>query len=112
MIKTKKGKNSFCKNKINRKFNIKIFNNILLILIILLGVYYIIGINDLSIKGFQLLETKKIMNELNDENSDLEATTMSLQSYNNLNSRVKDLSMIPAGNIDYLSSKNDIVAKK
>jgi len=52
------------------------------------------------------------MNELNDENSDLEATTMSLQSYNNLNSRVKDLSMIPAGNIDYLSSKNDIVAKK
>jgi len=102
------------KNKKNKKrtINLAAFNKILYILIIIFGVYYLIGVNDLSVKGFRLQESKNKINQLINENNKLELKTMSLQSYNNLSQKVKELNMVAVNEIDYLSGAAVIVVKK
>lgn len=84
----------------------------LFLLIIICGVYYITSINDLSVKGFKLLEFKEKINRLNSENNKLELEAMSLESYSDLNQRVKRLNMVAVGEIDYIVNAGAIVVKK
>lgn len=110
-------KKEFCEEQIERNnkkkiFNLKNLNKILLLLIIVLGVYYLTGINDLTVKGFRLQEVKKKIGLLSGENKNIELKITGLESYNNLSERVRGLSMVAAGEIDYLVVLSGIVAKK
>jgi hypothetical protein len=100
------------KNKKRIRLNLKIFNKALLILIIILGVYYIAGINDLTVKGFELQELKVGAMDIGDKNSSLELQTMSLGAYNNLSERINKLDMVAVGHVEYISGINSSVAKK
>lgn len=94
------------------KINLRIANNFLILLIIVLGVYYVAGANDITVKGFKLQELKVSMMETEDENNKLELKIMSLGSYNNLSERINELEMVAVGQVEYLSSAGSIVAKK
>lgn len=94
------------------KLNLRIFNNFLFILIVVLFVYYIVGVNDLTVKGFKLQELKKTQKEMEDGNNNLELKIMSLQSHNNLSEKIKKLDMVAVGKIDYISNASGYVAKK
>lgn len=104
--------NEELKNKKAIMFDLKKANKFLFALIIILGLCYLAGANDLSIKGFKLQELKKEAREAGNENSRLELKKTSLGSYNNLSERVKTLGMVPAGKIDYLESGEEAVAVK
>lgn len=99
--------------KIKKLFNLKTFNKFLFIIIIISGIYYIAGVNYLTIQGFKLGELKKNVNQLAEENRDIELKTMALESYNNLSSRAKDLNMVAVGQeVDYITKTIELVAKK
>jgi len=94
----------------NKKFTLKIFNKILLLLIIVSGVYYLACINDLSVKSFRIQELKQEISRLDNENNDFEVKVMSLNSYNDLNQKVNGLDMVAVGEIDYIVSGAGVVA--
>ncbi len=93
-------------------FNFKNFNRLLLMMIIILGIYYIAGTNDLSIKGMALSDLKQERNKLADENNKLELQAMTLSSYNRISERISGLKMVAVGNIDYINGEIEAVAKK
>jgi cell division protein FtsB len=102
----------FDKNANRKKINLRTINKLLFILIISAGVYYIAGINDITVKGFRLQELKKEVIKLKDSNSILEAEAMSLGSNGNLSERIKGLNMVAVGKVEYLSKTDSFVAMK
>jgi len=104
-ISEKKNKKSF--------LNLKNFNRFLFGLIIIGGLYYVVSINDLSVKGFSLQELRQNVRLLNAANKEIDLEIMSLGSYNELSQRAtEDLKMVAVGEIDYLTAVNGVVVKR
>lgn len=96
----------------NKYLNIKMFNRFIIFSIIFLGVWYIASINDLSIKGYLMKDLKDKKSEVSLAKQSLELKIMDLSSLGNLNQRVKNLKLVAAGAIDYVSAQASMVAKK
>ncbi|KKR32807.1 MAG: hypothetical protein UT64_C0022G0006 [Candidatus Falkowbacteria bacterium GW2011_GWF2_39_8] len=77
-------------------------------MIIITGVMYLIGTNDVSIKSYVLQQHKKQAMKLRNDNNDLELKTMSLSSYNNLSKRVENLKLVKVDKIDYINTNNAV----
>jgi len=93
------------------KFSLRVFNKIVLFLIIIGGMGYIMGVNDIVIKGFELQEKKTHLSQSRQENNALELHAMALSSFNNLSEQAEKLGMIKVSDIEYLSG-DGVVAKK
>ncbi|MDX9779210.1 MAG: hypothetical protein RBT30_03155 [Patescibacteria group bacterium] len=76
------------------------------------GIFYLIGMNDLTVKGFELKDLKNKVSVLAEENQDLHAKALHLQSYTALSPRLDDLEMVAVENILYLNPQAAVVAKK
>lgn len=92
--------------------NLKCFNLGLLIAIAFLGVFYLINISDLTVKGFALKELKTEISLLESEKLDNEEKINNLQSYYSLSTRTQLLNMVAIGEIEYLSVPVAVVARK
>lgn len=92
------------KIEVNRPsiFSIKTLNYLLVGLIVAGSLYFVTGINDLVVKGFELQKLKVHANSLSEENDKLSVETTSLKSYNNLAKRIENLKMVAVENVDYL----------
>ena len=108
MEKTNSPKSVFKKNI----FNLKNVNKVLLLAIIVIGVYYIAGTNDLTIKGFALSDLKSQKNKLVEANNKLELNALTLSAYSNIKEKVSSLNMVAAGEVSYLTAGAEVVAKK
>lgn len=93
-------------------FSLKNINKVLFIFMIVLGIFYIAGTNDLAIKGFKLSELKQQQSKLADENKRLELSAMTTSSYNVISEKISNLKMIAVGEIDYINGETGAVAKK
>lgn len=114
---TQKQKDSYqekAKNKTKKLFKIrfKIVNKFLFCLIILMGVYYIVSVNDLSIKGFVLQDLKKQSATLVEQNNSLELAIMKLESFDNIEKKAQEMNMVKIGKIDYITITGGALAKK
>lgn len=89
-------------------FNIKIVNTFLLLLIVAGCLYYVTGINDLVVKGFELQALKIKASHLAEENKKANIETMALKSYGNLAKRIENLQMVAVDNIDYLKADSAV----
>jgi len=94
------------------RLNLKCFNYVLGTLIFGFGVFYLINVSDLTVKGFALKELKNQENTLLSEKLDNEEVVNNLQSYSSLNSRTQKLNMVAIGDIDYLTVPSGVVARK
>ena len=99
-------------SKKSKRLNLKIVNGFLGSIIVVLGVFYLVNINDLTVKGFALKELRSESNLLISDNKDCEAKIMNLQSYNNLNDKIKKLNMVAVSEVEYLSINNSVLARK
>lgn len=90
-----------------RKINIGLFS-----VLSVLGVFYLISVSDLTVKGFALQELKAQAAAISDEKLSNEETINKLQSYYSLSSRTKGLNMVAIGDIEYLNSNAPALAKK
>lgn len=98
--------------KKKRKINFEIINKFLFCLIITMGVYYVVSINDLAIKGFVLQELKAEAQGLSDDNTQMQLAVMKLESYENIEKRAQELNMVKVGKIDYITVNDSSVAKR
>ncbi len=101
------------KRKIQLSF--KILNKIIFSFIVISMLYYITGINDLTVKGFKLQELKREVSKLREENRNAEIKVTTLESYSNLSERVKNLDMIAMGEeVEYITVTvgTSLVAKR
>ncbi len=110
MTKTK----SISEKKNKKSFLIlKNFNKFLFGLIIIGGLYYVVNINDLAVKGFSLQELRQEARLLNAANKEVDLAIMSLESYNKVSQRAtEDLKMVAVGEIDYITPVNSVVVKR
>jgi len=81
-------------------------------LIILLGLFYIVEINNLSTQGFKIKDLEAKINQLKAENQALELQAAELQSSNKLQSRIEELNMTTVAKVEYLSPTAEMVARK
>jgi hypothetical protein len=100
------------KQVIKKILNLKNLNRIILIFIIVLGIFYLAGANDLAIKGYTLNDLKNQSSKLSDENKKLELQAMDLSSYNVVSEKISNLKMVAVGNVDYINGTIETVAKK
>jgi hypothetical protein len=99
------------KQKLHISSYLKITNRILVVLVLLSGVSYLAGINDLAIKHFVVQENKRKLYTLQDANNLLENKVMALSSFSSINKKVASLNMVKVDQIDYINI-NTLVAKR
>lgn len=91
---------------------LRILNRLLILFIVASGAYYIISVNDLSIKGFVINELKSEISRLQTDNAKYELRAMELESYEVINKRAIELKMVKVDKIDYIDIAGSVVAKK
>lgn len=112
VITTKRPNYITGRTEISKRLNLKLVNLFLGTVLFLIGGYYLININDLTVKGFALRELKSEATILTSENLDKEAKVMNLQSYGSLNEKVKKLNMVAVGEVEYLTVNQAALARK
>lgn len=93
-------------------FNLKNFNRAVFFIIIILSIYYIAGVNSLSIKGFALSDLKAQKNKLIEANNKLELKALISSSYANIKEKISALNMVAAGEVSYLTIGAGAMARK
>ncbi|MFA6106451.1 MAG: FtsL-like putative cell division protein [Patescibacteria group bacterium] len=89
--------------KMKEGLSLRIINRIIFSIIFMAFGVFLFGANSLSVKGFELGEINKKINDLNAENTELELKIMKLQSYSKINEEVKKLGLVKADAIDYIT---------
>ena len=85
------------------RFNLKYFNFGLYAVIAVIGAFYLVNINDLTVSGFALRDLKSRAATLASAKLESEETVNSAQSYHALSSRTKNLNMVAIGDVEYLT---------
>jgi len=100
----------------NKKKNyldyIKLLNKVIIFFIIFNALYFVMNVNDLSIKGFVLNSQKMKLAKIQDENKQLEQEITKLGSLDNIEKRALEMKLVKVDKIDYITVKNDAVAMK
>lgn len=94
------------------RFNLKYFNYGLFTAILVLGAFYLMNINDLTVKGFVLKQLNTQAASLASQQTESEQTANRLESYYHLSTQVQKLNMVAVGNIEYLAGNQGPVAKR
>jgi len=112
VITTKRPNYATGRTEVSKRLNLRLVNLFLGALVVLIGGYYLVDINDLIVKGFALRELKSQGTILASENLDQETKVMNLQSYSNLNNKIKKLNMVAVGEVEYLTVTQPTLARK
>jgi len=94
------------------KFDLILLNKLLFSLILLIGSFYVININNLAIKGFALQELKHEIKELDEKKETLDLEIAYLRSYSCLDAKIKNSNFVAVNNIEYFETKQDTLAMK
>ncbi|MFZ4648963.1 MAG: hypothetical protein ACOYMB_05065 [Patescibacteria group bacterium] len=87
-------------------------NTILFSVFLMVGFYYLVSANDLVVKGVVMQGLKNQAKNLDEDKRTYENKVLALQSYGSLKARVQSLNMVAVGNVDYLTIKTPILARK
>lgn len=92
--------------------NLKILNSGLFLIVAGFAFLYLIGISDLTAKGFILQDLRTESRDLGERKEFYEQQVNSLQSFYVLSEQAKTLNMVAIEDIEYLKASNQLVAKK
>ena len=96
----------------NKNINLRFVNIGIFSILSVLGVFYLISVSDLTVRGFALQELKSQAMAINSDKLANEEKVNKLQSYYSLSARTKGLNMVAIGDIEYLNSNSPTLAKK
>ena len=91
--------------------NLPSLNFVVISLIIVFAVTYLVQINGLATKGYQIKELEKTVDGLKQEKADLELEALSLQSMGVVKAKVNELGMVITGEQEYLNPTPVAVAR-
>ena len=106
-------KNYFNINNYRPYLTLNIFNSILFLIILIVGVYTVTVTNDLAVKGYAITELKTRSTELKNEHQEKEIRVAQLKSYNYLSELIEKEDYVAANDIEYIIIDNkETVAMK
>ncbi|MDD3939067.1 MAG: hypothetical protein PHF49_00165 [Patescibacteria group bacterium] len=112
----KKATNYYLSSKKNKKnpksISLRLLNTGLFLMVAAGFFMYLIGISDLTAKGFILQDLRSQAFEIEESYKLQEQQVNSLQSFYVLNEKAKDLDMVKVDNIEYIKVGGQAVAKK
>lgn len=73
---------------------------------------YLIQINEIAAKGFELKKIEQEIGLLSQENEKLSLEVIELQSMSNLQERIEKIEMIPVDRISYLDITTSLVSAR
>jgi cell division protein FtsL len=94
-----------------KNINWRTINIFLGFLVVLTFISYLIQINGLATKGYQIKELEQKIFELQQETADLELEALGLQSLNAVQDRVNQLEMVAVGQTEYLAPAPVAIAR-
>ena len=94
-----------------KKPNLKTVNSLLAGLVILAGLGYLVQINGLATKGYQIKELEQQVASLQEVKADLELEALSLQSMDSVKDKVVGLNLVAVGQVEYLNPTPVAVAR-
>lgn len=102
----------FCRVGSLRKINEFIIKSRFLVFFLLItaAAAYFWQVTSLSVKGFQIKELEKNIQQLKTENKKLELDLTAQESMINLEERVKDLNLVAVDKVEYLTVVSPVVA--
>lgn len=112
MVKDNFSQNKKKEAKAAKRLSLKRLNLALFGLAAILGGFYLVNINELTIQGFVLQELKAEANNLASERTEIEEKINSAQSFYALNFKVDELNMVEASEIEYIKAQEQALAKK
>lgn len=71
--------------------------------IVVFGILYVIEVNNISTKGYEIKKLEKTLGELQDSQKKLELEASSLKSMQNIETEVKTLNLVPSNEVKYLT---------
>lgn len=83
----------------------------LLAVIAFFGLLYLIQVNTLSTKIYEIRSLEKRLTELKESNRRLELEAASLKAIQNIETRVKTLNLVPSGVVKYLGTSEYAIKK-
>lgn len=98
--------------KILPKFGLRFFFGFGIIFLVAAGGLYLYEVNSATIKGFQIKELEKKVEDLRTENKKLENQHARYESMTATQEKTKDLQMIPSKAVEYVTVTSGGVAKK
>jgi len=84
----------------------------IVVLLLVGGFYFVMSVNDLSVKGFILKNLKIKLSESVKINKDMEIGVMQLESLENVAKRAEAMRLVKVDKVEYIINDNDVVAKK
>ena len=75
-------------------------------------IYYVAGVNDLTVKGFDLQEKETEVRALAVENQNYQDLAMTKESLYSVKSRISDLDLVAVEDVTYITIADTTVAKK
>ena len=83
--------------------SVRLFNLIIIGLIIFSGATYLVQMNSLAIKGYKIEDLETKIAELKQEGESLELQVSELQSVKSIRDKVSQLNMVSEGRVEYLA---------
>jgi cell division protein FtsL len=84
------------------QFNSRIFGITITVFCVIALVGYLIEVNNMATKGYQIKELENRVAELKQEKADLDLQALSLQSVGNVKDKVESLGMVTASEAEFL----------
>lgn len=92
--------------------SLPIVQAILVSLLAVLGVAYLIELNLISQRGFEVRKLEVRLQKLRETNSKFQLQLAELESMNGIEARIAELGMIPVGSVEYVSLGGTVVARR
>ncbi len=103
------------KSKNKRKFfggsYLPVFNKLLIAAVIGCFAGYLISMNCLAIRGFELKEKRVLLTAKYKENEKLEIDIMNLESYKELDKRIAGFGFVKVNNLDLIFARDNLAKK-
>lgn len=95
-----------------KQINLKFINYALFVTFFSFAFLYLIGISDVTAKGFILHDLRREVVDLEETKDAYEQEINSLQSFYSLNEQAKTLNMVVISDIEYIKAGAHSIAKK
>jgi len=105
-------KNKTCEKKSHVSKLKPLFFGTLSLLVVFSVVTYLIQVNKIAAYGFEIKDLEKQINVVKEENEKLAVKVVELQSMPVVQTKIADLGMTPVGEIVFLDSTGQIVARR
>ena len=87
------------------------WSRLVMALLVASCVLYLVQVNRLATRGYQMETLQQQIEKIRQENRDLESQALQLQSFQHLTSQVNQLEMVPAGSVQYLTELPPVTAR-